>query len=77
MVPMASRARAVIWLERPRGSLLSGVAFERMERDIPVLIPAPQAPQKPADAAGDVLPAALKLYQRGRQVDLTARFGRR
>lgn len=71
MVPMASRARAVIWLERPRGSLLSGVAFERMERDIPVLIPAPQAPRN-RRRGGDVLPAALKLYQRRRQVDLTA-----
>ena len=66
MVPMASRARAVIWLERPRGSLLSGVAFDSCADS------STAGPPETAGAAGDVLPAALKLYQRRRQVDLTA-----
>lgn len=42
-----------------------------MERDIPVRFQHRRPPET-ADAAGDVLPAALKLYQRRRQVDLTA-----
>ena len=45
MLPIASSALEVILLARTQGSFLSGVAPEIIDINIPVLIPAPQAPQ--------------------------------
>ena len=54
MLPIASSALEVILLARPQGSFLSGVAPEIIDINIPVLIPAPQAPQNPHTPPGSI-----------------------
>lgn len=56
MLPIASSALEVILLARPQGSFLSGVAPEIIDINIPVLIPAPQAPQNPHTPPGAAFP---------------------
>ena len=56
MLPIASSALEVILLARPQGSFLSGVAPEIIDINIPVLIPAPQAPQNPHTPPGTAFP---------------------
>ena len=47
---------AVILWDSANGSLVSGVDCEMMDTNIPVLIPAPQAPQKPQAPPGTLRP---------------------
>lgn len=47
---------AVILWDSANGSLVRGVDFEMMDTNIPVLIPAPQAPQKPQAPPGTLRP---------------------
>ena len=55
-VPIRSRAFDVIKWDRAKGSTASGVDFEIIETNMPVLIPAPQAPQKPQVPPGTLFP---------------------
>ena len=55
-MPICSNALAVMRLDRPNGLFVSGVDFEIIETNMPALIPAPQAPQKPHAPPGTLLP---------------------
>ena len=52
--PMAPSAFAVILWERAKGSSARGVDRDRIETNIPLLIPAPQAPQNPQAPAKNI-----------------------
>ena len=54
--PIFSSAFPVIWLHRPQFFVSRGVDFVTMDRYIPVLIPAPQAPQNPQAPPGTSFP---------------------
>ena len=56
MLPMESSAFDVILLDSPQGLPVRGVAFEMIEMNIPVLMPAPQAPQNPHAPPGTLCP---------------------
>ena len=67
--PMAARDRAVILWDRAKGSTLRGVEPEAIETNIPELIPAPQAPQKPQAPPGTFFPRFIispKAFGRSR-----------
>ena len=67
--PIRSRDLAVIMCDRAKGSFVSGVDFEMMETNIPELIPAPQAPQKPQAPPGTFLPRFISsLRASGRSI---------
>lgn len=59
MVPICSRAFAVIRFERPNGSTVRGVDLETMDTNMPALIPAPQAPQNPQAPPGTLFPLRI------------------
>ena len=54
--PICPSAAAVILCDSANGSSVSGVDREMIETNIPVLIPAPHAPQKPHAPPGTLLP---------------------
>ncbi len=54
--PISSSDLAVILCDNANGSFSKGVDFEMMDINIPELIPAPQAPQKPQAPPGTLFP---------------------
>ncbi len=72
-VPITSSDFAVMRWDKAKGSPERGVESEMMETNMPVLMPAPQAPQNPR-AARNALPAIFHLCQRSGQINVTARI---
>ena len=57
--PMAARDLAVIRWDKEKGSCERGVDPEMMETNMPELMPAPQAPQKPQAPPGTLFPRLI------------------
>lgn len=55
-LPINSKDLDVIRLERPQGSCERGVLAVTIDTNIPLLIAAPQAPQKPQTPPGTFFP---------------------
>ena len=55
-LPICSKDLEVIRWDKRNGSAANGVDLEMMDTNIPVLMPAPHAPQKPQAPPGTLLP---------------------
>ena len=75
--PIALSDLAVILCDSAKGSCASGVELEMIEINIPELIPAPQAPQKPQAPPGTLFPRFIisivptPLILRGQRITLS------